>query len=568
MSEVTIEKSSVETIMRDGTVLGADLYLPEGDGPFPTIVERTAHYKDRVFSNPLFTFLAENGYAVLAQNTADRWRIERDVRPFFTYGLTDADDGFDTIEWAAAQDWCDGKIGGYGFSYPAWCQWMLAAEKPPHLVAMFNGGMTPRTTDWQMGGVYRIGRQLQWTLGPMAADTQRWFEEPHGPDSHDAYWNQKNTIDRDKWLWYLPQKDLPLEMIGGIRERYVEWLDHMHEDRWKLDQNFGKIDIPVFHRTSWYDRLSRTVEMFTGMQKLAPSEETRAAQRMIIGPWSHKGSHLLPRQVAEVDFGPAAEQNVFDWIVPWFDYWLKGIQNETMDSAPVRLFVMGKNEWRNEQEWPLSRALQTEFYLHSDGSANTPAGDGSLTVDVPQNEPSDNYSYDPRDPVMTLFHNESQDEPHDQRVLDHRRDVLIYQTEPLDSPIEVTGVPQITLYASSSARDTDFTAKLIDVYPDGFSQDLCYGIVRARFREGFDTPKLLEAGVVYEYNIELMPTSNLFQKGHRIRVDISSSDFPNFDRNHNTGGDDYGETDLIVADQTVFHDRDYPSRITLPVVEG
>jgi hypothetical protein len=419
-----------------------------------------------------------------------------------------------------------------------------------------------------MGGVYRIGRQLQWTLGPMAADTQRWFEEPHGPDSHDAYWNQKNTIDRDKWLWYLPQKDLPLEMIGGIRERYVEWLDHMHEDRWKLDQNFGKIDIPVFHRTSWYDRLSRTVEMFTGMQKLAPSEETRAAQRMIIGPWSHKGSHLLPRQVAEVDFGPAAEQNVFDWIVPWFDYWLKGIQNETMDSAPVRLFVMGKNEWRNEQEWPLSRALQTEFYLHSDGSANTPSGDGSLTVDVPQNEPSDNYSYDPRDPVMTLFHNESQDEPHDQRVLDHRRDVLIYQTEPLDSPIEVTGVPQITLYASSSARDTDFTAKLIDVYPDGFSQDLCYGIVRARFREGFDTPKLLEAGVVYEYNIELMPTSNLFQKGHRIRVDISSSDFPNFDRNHNTGGDDYGETDLIVADQTVFHDRDYPSRITLPVVEG
>ena len=568
MSEVTIEKSSVETIMRDGTVLGADLYLPEGDGPFPTIVERTAHYKDRVFSNPLFTFLAENGYAVLAQNAADRWRIERDVRPFFTYGLTDADDGFDTIEWAAAQDWCDGKIGGYGFSYPAWCQWMLAAEKPPHLVAMFNGGMTPRTTDWQMGGVYRIGRQLQWTLGPMAADTQRWFEEPHGPDSYDAYWNQKNTIDRDKWLWYLPQKDLPLEMIGGIRERYVEWLDHMHEDRWKLDQNFGKIDIPVFHRTSWYDRLSRTVEMFTGMQKLAPSEETRAAQRMIIGPWSHKGSHLLPRQVAEVDFGPAAEQNVFDWIVPWFDYWLKGIQNETMDSAPVRLFVMGKNEWRNEQEWPLSRALQTEFYLHSDGSANTPAGDGSLTVDVPQNEPSDNYSYDPRDPVMTLFHNESQDEPHDQRVLDHRRDVLIYQTEPLDSPIEVTGVPQITLYASSSARDTDFTAKLIDVYPDGFSQDLCYGIVRARFREGFDTPKLLEPGVVYEYNIELMPTSNLFQKGHRIRVDISSSDFPNFDRNHNTGGDDYGETDLIVADQTVFHDRDYPSRITLPVVEG
>ena len=208
----------------------------------------------------------------------------------------------------------------------------------------------------------------------------------------------------------------------------------------------------------------------------------------------------------------------------------------------------------------------TDYYLHSGGNAATPRGDGTLTLEAPSDEPPDGYSYDPRDPVMTLFGANGHDEPHDLRVLAHRRDVLVYQTEPLTSPVEVTGNPVLTLYAASSAPDTDFIVKLVDVHPDGFAQSLCYGIVRARFREGMDQQKLMTPGEVYKFTIELLPTSNLFREGHRIRIDISSSDFPNFDRNHNTGGDDYAETTLVAASQTIFHDQSRTSRIILPVI--
>lgn len=561
-----IEPMTVKTVMRDGMELGAELYLPEGEGPFPTIVERTARYKERSFLNPLFDFLAQNGFAVLSQNAADRWVADRDVRPFFSHDWTDAEDGYDTIEWAAAQDWSNGDVGGIGYSYPAWCQWVLAAQRPPHLKTLFVGGMTPRTTDWQLGGVYRIGRQLQWTIGPMAIATQQYLDEPQGPETQDAYWNQKTHVDREKWLWYLPQKELPLEMLGGMKDRFTEWLDNCHVDRWKLHENFSKIDIPVFHRTSWYDRLARNVEMFTGMQTQAPSQSTRDAQRMVIGPWSHIGQHEMPRKVGDVDFGPEAEADVFDWALPWFNHWLKGEENGFMDTAPVRLFIMGANTWRDEQTWPLERETRTEFFLHSNGKANTPNGDGLLSLDRPQEETSDKYDYDPRDPVMTLYAFGTQDEPHDRRVLDHRRDVLVYQTPPLKKAIEVTGVPEVVVFIASSAPDTDFTVKLIDVAPDGFSQEVCYGIVRCRFRDGFDEPKLMEPGQTYRLKIEMMPTSNLFRAGHRIRLDISSSDFPNFDRNHNTGGDDYGESTLVTAHQTVFHDTKHLSRIVLPVI--
>lgn len=562
-----VRKLNIKTPMRDGVELSGELFLPpEGDGPFPTIIERTARYKERAFINPFFEFFASRGYAVLASNGADRWRAEGRVRPFFLPGFTDAEDGYDTVEWAAAQDWSNGMVGGIGYSYPAWCQWQLAALKPPHLRTIFVGGQAPRMTDWQMGGVYRIGRQLQWTIGPMASDTQD-ADWPEGPSSYAAYWHQKNEIDREKWLWYLPQKDLPAEMLGTMADRFSEWLDNLHIDLWKLHENCSKIDIPVFHRTSWYDRLGRSTELFTGMQTEAPSQATRDAQRMTIGPWSHIGQHDMPRKTGEVDFGPEAEVDVLqEWALPWFDHWLKGLDNGVLDTPPVRVFVMGANTWRNEQQWPLASEQRTDFFLHSAGKANTPRGDGALSTTAPADEEPDRFTYDPRNPVMTLYTFGAQDEPHDNRVLDHRRDVLVYQTEPLEEPIEVIGVPELILFASSSVVDTDFTVKLLDVWPDGFSQDLCYGIVRARFRDGFETQKLITPGETYEFRIELLPTGNLFKAGHRIRVDVSSSDFPNFDRNHNTGGDDYGEAELVTAHQTVFHDTARPSRLVLPVI--
>ena len=256
----------------------------------------------------------------------------------------------------------------------------------------------------------------------------------------------------------------------------------------------------------------------------------------------------------------------FSLIVPWFDYWLKGVQNGVMDTAPVRLFVMGANRWRDEEEWPLSRARATDFYLGSGGRANTPMGDGALSLEPQSDGTSDSYTYDPRDPVMSLFAYSGHDEPHDNRVLDRRRDVLVYQTGPLERPIEVTGVPVLKLYASSTAPDTDFIARLIDVHPDGYAQNLCYGIVRARYREGLDQSTLMNPGEVYRFVIELLPTSNLFKPGHRIRLDISSSDFPNFDRNHNTGQEDWAHPELRPAQQTIFHDASHPSRLTLPIV--
>jgi putative CocE/NonD family hydrolase len=229
---------------------------------------------------------------------------------------------------------------------------------------------------------------------------------------------------------------------------------------------------------------------------------------------------------------------------------------------------MGANKWRGENEWPIARTVYTDFYLHSAGHANTPAGDGMLSSEPSQDEPSDEYRYDPRDPVMTLYTPEGQHEPQDQRGLDGRHDILVYASPPIEDPIEVTGPITMKLWAASSARDTDFIVKLLDVWPNGFTQELCHGIVRARYRESFDQPSLIEPDRAYEYTIQVNPTSNLFKAGHRIRVDISSSDFPNFDRNHNTGGNDYAEVTLMTARQTIFHDQARPSRIILPIIPG
>ena len=549
--------------MRDGTVLRSDVYLPRGKGPFPTLVQRTPYNKLRPQSIATFERLAEAGYGIVIQDIRGRWASDGEFHPMFNPGWTDAEDGYDTVEWAAAQPWSNGQVGTFGYSYGAWTQWALAPTRPPHLVTMFTGGMAPRTTDWELGGVFRAGRALQWLLGSMAPDSQKTLPEPHGPGTVEDY-DDLDSANREKWLWYLPWKDLPLEAVGGLGERFQDWLANHHVDRWGFDENFGKIDLPVFHRTGWYDRLVRTVDMFKGMRESGATEEARRNQRLIVGPWTHTSD--LSRRVGQVDFGPEAEVDYFSLIVPWFDHWLKGEGNGVMDGPPVRLFVMGANRWRDEEEWPLSRARMVDFYLDSDGSASSPSGSGSLGRSAPSGELPDHYTYDPRDPVMTLYNQNGHDEPHDLRLLDHRRDVLSYESDPLEEGIEVTGDPVMTLFASSSALDTDFIVKLVDVHPDGFAQSLCYGIVRARFRNGFDKPELMTPGKPYEFVVELLPTSNLFRAGHRIRVDISSSDFPNFDRNHNVGREDWADPQLRVAHQTVFHDAVRPSRITLPVV--
>ena len=557
-------RHDVATPMQDGTTLRADVYLPPGPGPFPTLVKRTPYNKQGIGAAATYERLAEAGYAVVVQDIRGRWASDGEFHPMFSTDYTDAQDGYDTVEWAAGQPWSSGRVGTFGYSYDAWTQWTMAPTRPPHLVAMFAGGMAPRTTDWELGGVFRPGRATQWTIGTIAPDTQRFLDSPRGPTTVEAYRYLYDNVNREKWLWFLPWKDLPLEAVGGLRERLHDWLANHHVDRWRFREGFRKIDVPVLHRTGWYERLSRTVEMFSGMRAGAATVKARGGQRMIVGPLTHTSD--LSRRVGEVDFGPEAQVDYFSLIIPWFDYWLKGEENGAMDTAPVRLFVMGANRWRDEEEWSLSRARPTDLYLRSQGDANGPGGDGSLSPEVPTDGVSDRFVYDPRDPLMSVYNANGHDEPHDLRVLDHRRDVLVYRTEPLEEPLEVTGCPVLTLFASSTAPDTDFIVKLVDVHPDGFAQGLCYGIVRARFRDGFDRSSPITPGRVYEFTIELLPTSNLFKKGHRIRVDVSSSDSPNFDRNHNTGRDDWADPELSVAHQAVLHGPDHPSRITLPVV--
>ena len=563
MNITTLE--NVVTPMRDGTLLRADVYLPEGNGPFPTTLCRTPYNKSRAKDTERYRGLAKKGFAVVVQDTRGRYQSDGIFRPMFGDDFDDPEDGYDTVEWAAAQDWSSGKVGTFGYSYPSWTQWMMAPLMPPHLVTMFTGGMGPKTTDWEIGGVFRPGRALQWLLGLISPDTQEWLDDPAGPANPEEFDRITAVATREKWLWYLPYADLPTEAVGGLGEHLRDWLRNHHKDRFGLVGKFSQIDLPVHHRTGWYDRLIATTRMFTHIVEEAPTEETRRNQRLLIGPWTH-ANEILSQQ-GELNFGPEAEDDWVEMASEWFDYWLKGEQNGVMDGPPVKLFTMGVNRWRKEEEWPPAGAVMTDFFFHSRGTANTPAGDGSLSLEQPSDEQPDSYVYDPRDPLMTLYLANGQDGPFDQRYNAHRRDVLVYQSDVLTEQIEVTGYPSLHLFVASDAPDTDFTVKLIDVHPDGFAQNLCYGFQRARFRDGLDAvAEPLRPGEVYRFEIELAPTSNVFLPRHRIRVDVASSDFPNHDRNHNTGGNDYFETELQVARQTVFHDAARPSRIILPVI--
>ncbi len=292
-------------------------------------------------------------------------------------------------------------------------------------------------------------------------------------------------------------------------------------------------------------------------------EELRGQHRLVVGPWRHGDRS---RAAPAFDFGTDAQSSYAGEVSRWYDYTFKGIDNGLAEEPPVKLFIMGENRWHFEHEWSLARTRGTDFYLDSGGSANTPNGDGTLSLKRVGGGLPDEYDYDSKDPVMSLMDLDAQAAVRDQSPVARRRDILVYQTPPLHEGIEVTGPVVLKLWAASSAPDTEFTAKLIDVYPDGLAVNVTSGIVRARYRDGYDTPSLIEPGRVYEYLINLNPTGIVFLRGHRIRLDVSSSDFPNFDRNHNTGADFWSDAELRVAHQTVFHDKTRPSRLVLPVI--
>jgi putative CocE/NonD family hydrolase len=329
--------------------------------------------------------------------------------------------------------------------------------------------------------------------------------------------------------------------------------------------------VPALHVGSWYDAFQYdTLTMFSGMRNAAPSEQTRRAQRLLMGPWGHLLPYAVPtsKGTGDIDFGPEAMIELHAIQCRWFDRVLKGIDNGVMEEPPIRLFVMGENRWRDENEWPLARARYTRVYLRSGGRANSLRGDGALAFDVPGNEPADRFAYDPNQPVPSrggttlglragVF---------DQVDIEQRDDVLVYTGAPLDQDFELTGPIVLKLYAASSAPDTDFTAKLVDLRPTGYAQNIAEGVIRARFRESLTTPTLIKPDQVYEYTIDLWATSHVLKAGHRLRLEVSSSNFSRYDRNPNTGHDFGVDAELKVARQSVFHDSRYASHLVLPVI--
>ena len=569
---------NVPSRMRDGTTLYADVYRPEASGRYPVILTRTPYDKDnygtRVDSlDPIRA--AREGYAVVIQNVRGRYNSEGE---FYTF-MNEIEDGYDTVEWAAAQPWSTGKVGMHGGSYVGATQWLAAVSRPPHLVAIFPSITSHDYYEgWTyQGGAFQLNFALNWSLSLSLANLENLSRSlgdlaGEGKMMAEAFDHLHDAVG------FLPLKDYPALSAPGLAPYYYDWIKHPENDsywhRWNIEDRHHAIQVPAYSMGGWYDIfLGGTIRNFVGMRKNGATEEARRGQKLMIGPWFHDSDP--GNKTGEVDFGLASDTASFDFHgvkLRWFDHWLKAEENGIIDEDPVRIFVMGANVWRDEGEWPLSRTRYVNYYLHSNGNANTLNGDGSLSPEAPGDEPWDAFLYNPVNPVPTrgggLCCHEAAYPPgaFDQREVESRADVLVYSTPPLEKDTEVTGPVTVTLWAASSAVDTDFTAKLVDLCPCGGAINLTDGIIRAKYRESTTQARLIKPDEVYEYKIDLWATSNVFKAGHSIRLEISSSNFPRFDRNPNTGSALGEDTALRPASQMVLHNSRYPSCVTLPVI--
>ncbi len=549
--------------MRDGVKLYGDLYRPRADGKYPTLIVRTPYgvQRDGVHE-PMMKF-AQRGYAVFIQDTRGRYESEGKWEPF----RTEAEDGYDTIEWAARQPWSNGSVATQGGSYLGHVQWRAGSLAPPHLVAMFPAvASTNIYANWiTLGGAFRLSFNYGWGVVRMPNRImlpQYWHSESYAPPE----------LKYETILQHLPLRDGDLESAGGVVQHYRDWLAHPDYDAyWKAisdEESFSRVVTPVHTSGGWFDIfLQGTINGYVGMRQHGGSERARRESRMIIGAWGHGPT----QKVGDVDFGPANNRLQFDTELRWFDHHLKGEKNGLEREPPVEIFYMGINQWRHEQDWPIPGAKYTPFYLSSGGQANTPAGNGRLGAEKPTGAPSDQYRYDPNDPVPTLGGNNccgtpTLAGPKDQRPLAGRRDILVYQGEPLTQPLAIAGPVKMKLFAATDGPDTDWVVKLIDVHPNGFAMNICEGILRARYRRGTSRPEMLTPNQIYEFEIDLVGTANVFLPGHRIRVDVTSSHFPQFDRNPNTGEPFASSARVRTAAQTIHHSAERASHILLPVV--
>lgn len=563
---ITVERN-VPTTMRDGVTLYSDIYRPSTDEPLPVILMRLPYDKTQAlnvsYSHP--AWYASQGYIVVCQDTRGRYASEGVWYPF----QHEADDGYETIEWAAALPGSTGKVGMYGFSYGGATQLLPAVKRPPSLAAICPAMTASQYYDgWTYnGGALALAFAASWATNLGVNTAQRRGDNAAAGTLAAAF---ASAMD---WHWFLPLSEhIPLK--GEDTPYFFDWLAHPTYDdfwrRWSIDEDYSRLDVPGLHIAGWYDVfLSGNVKNFLGMQAEAASEENRRRQKLIIGPWFH-----IPwRQLSGPEGDLATPGMVDDWQLAWFDQMLKDRPTDILD-APVTLFIMGENRWRDFDAWPPSGSTPAPMYLRSGGRANSHHGDGSLSSERPAAEPPDIFTYDPAVPNQSrgghscCFTFAAPMGPADQSESEEWNFVLVYTSQPLEEDLLLIGDVSVELYAATSAPDTDWTARLCMVTPEGRSTNLQEGIIRARFRDSLSEPTLIEPNKIYRYHIELGPVGVRVPAGHRLRVDVSSSDFPQWDRNLNTGGvlGAEGLADAKVATQVVFHDEDHPSHVILPIV--
>lgn len=554
--------------MRDGVRLSVDIYRPTEEGRYPAILIHTPYDNNSAGLRLRASWFARRGYAVALSDTRGRFDSEGEWDPF---GALHKADGHDLVQWLAGQPWCSGKVGMLGASYSGWTQWWTATQAPPALKAIVPEVAPPdqfRNAPYQDGVL--VGWIMDWAGMMAGRTTQSVADGPYGGF----------TTTRDRDFLQTPYIKLN-ERRGALAAPWFDiWLrnnlataNYWRAIAYQGEEDYHRVTAPSLAVTGWFDANYPGSPMnYQGMKRQGATTEARRP-RLVIGPWTHGFNR--GQKVLDFDYGP---QSVLDWdgcVCRWFDHYLKGLDNGTPKDPPVHVFVMGRNRWHAEKDWPLPQTKWTKYYLHSDGKGNSLKGDGTLNTTPPKEEPTDAYTYDPAKPTRCPFTGGHIDGPVDTRKAASGEEVLVYTTPALEEDVEVTGPIEAKLYAATSAKDTDWMVRLVDVRPDGYAALLCDGVLRARCRDprqggAFNAEKLslIEPEKVYEYTIRFWRgTGNVFLRGHRLRVEVSSSYFPYYLRNLNTGADNIAlETATVIARQKVYHTADYPSHVVLPVI--
>ena len=570
--------------MRDGTVLRADVYRPQTADLVPVVLMRTQYGKSGAQVEPARyqppDWFASHCYLVVVQDV----RGQGSSGGVFSEFTNDQNDGYDSVEWAAGLPGSNGKVGMYGSSYVGATQWLAAVTAPPHLVTIVPANTASDYYDgWTYeGGQFRLGFVLPWAIESIATTAAKNRNDRAAVDELTAA-----AHDPTRWLDFRPFKDLPPMQPANpaVAPWYFDWIRHSTRDEfWRrvsIRDRYPSVTVPVLHFEGWYDAfLAGGVENFAGMVAHGADQTARENQRLVIGPWDHLSWGRTDSEPAPMlkGIGSVADSPINDLMLAWFDHFLKGRDDDAGDAvvAPGRprvdYFVMGANVWRTASAWPPPQTTPTTYYLS--GSGGIADRTGRLEPAPPATEPPDRYTYDPNFPAPSMGGHSccgarsGPQGPYDQTPVEQRSDVMVYSSDPLPHDTEVTGATVVNLWASSSAVDTDFTAKLAVVRPDGTVINLNDGILRTAFRDSLSAPSPTVPGRPYRYRIQIWPTSYEFRAGDRIRVEISSSDYPQFAPNPNTGEPFGQSTATVTATQTILHDAEHPSSVIVPVVPG